>query len=44
MKNVLQPITKSILILSELAAASATDARIHKKIYWIRDGKADNFE
>ena len=33
MKNVLQTITKSVLIPSELAAASAADARIHKKIY-----------
>ena len=44
MKNVLQTITKSVLIPSKLAAASAADARIHKKIYWIRDDKADNFE
>ena len=34
MKNVLKPLAKSVLILSGLtAAASATDAAIHKKMF-----------
>ena len=34
MKNVLKPLVKSVLILSGLtAAASATDAAIHKKMF-----------
>ena len=34
MKNVLKPLAKSILIpLESTAAASATDAAIHKKIF-----------
>ena len=33
MKNVFKPITKSVLIPLGLAAASATDAAIHKKMF-----------
>ena len=34
MKNILKPLAKSVLILLGLtAAASATDAAIHKKIF-----------
>ena len=38
MKNVLKPLSKSVVILLELAAALVTDAAIHKKMF--RSGKA----
>ena len=34
MKNVLKPLAKSILIPLGLTAAAATDAAIHKKMFW----------
>ena len=38
MKNVLKPLAKSVLIpLESITAASAADARIHKKSLRIRD-------
>ena len=45
MKNVLLPLTKNVLMPLGLAAvASAGDASIHKKHYWIRDNNTDYFK
>ena len=44
-KNVLQPLAKSVLTpLGLTAATSATDAGIHKKNAWLRKNNANNIK